>query len=205
MWRFGAVLFGLLMLAGGAATAQTEATEAVAWSDQADETRPVIRLMDNVPKATVRRIRRAPQAFLRDSAELIVGHGSGEGIGPDGLEQFIALNRAELRARAMHRLMEADLNNDGSVTGAEMSALIASASARWRGRLSLAHISADTDANGRVSWDELRAYGERVALEELSEEDAIDIRGFMAMDLNDNGLVSLGEVRRVLQLLSEAA
>lgn len=193
MIRFWHVFWVILLWAGMAA---------------AESARVVVRepgliaLMQRLPDATLKRLQQKPEKFLTEAAALILGYGAGDAIDPAGLERYIALVRAEARARAMQRLLAADLDNDGVVTAEETAALAAAASARERGRLRQGQLAADVDGDGAVTMEELRAAGQLAALDRLSEADAEVLRGFMACDLDGDGRVSLAEVREVTRLLA---
>lgn len=162
----------------------------------------LIGLMQRLPDATLKRLQNKPEKFLTEAAALIFGYGAEGAIDPAGLERYIALERAEARARAMQRLLAADLDNDGVVAAAELASLADAASARERGRLRQRHLAADVDGDGAVTMEELRDAGQAAALDKLSDSDADVLRGFMACDLDGDGRVSLEEVREVTRLLA---
>ncbi|HEX9859463.1 MAG TPA: hypothetical protein VGA75_13975 [Paracoccaceae bacterium] len=160
-------------------------------------------LMQGLPGKTVKKLRDAPERFITEAAGLILGHGGARGIDAAGIERFIALERAGHRAREMRRLLLADLDNDGAVTGAEVAVLAAAVSAGERGRLQMGHRAADADRDGAISMAELRAHAQARALEQLSDADAELLRGFIGFDLDGDGFVSVEEVTRVAQALKQ--
>jgi len=159
----------------------------------------VSELMQTLPERTLKTLRKAPDKFIEDAVTLILGYGSEAGIDLAGIEQSIAMDRAYVRAREMRRLMVADLDNDYAVSLAEIRVLISAERAGGRGRLLLGFQAADQDNNNVVSQQELRNFSQIRALDRLSEEDAARLRGFMAFDLDRDGLVQVEEVISVVQ------
>jgi len=98
----------------------------------------------------------------------------------------------------------ADLNNEGGVTGEEVAGWGRAARARERGRLSVAVLRADGNADGVVTMEEMRAFADKAALKALSESAAAGLRNLLAMDLNENGVLTLDEVIRAMRLLADA-
>ncbi len=158
----------------------------------------------DLPERLLKQMNKAKSKFLEDAAALILGYGTVDGIGPAGIEHFIASSRAEIRARAMARLLAGDLDNDGAVSGEELASLVANASATGRGRLQLSFTLADADQAGFVTAAELRAFGQTKALDLFDEAEANDWRQFMLFDLDGNGHVALPEVMEVVSMLKQA-
>ncbi|MDJ0827354.1 MAG: hypothetical protein QNJ16_17825 [Rhodobacter sp.] len=151
-------------------------------------------LLDDLPRSTVRELRKSPDRFVEEVAGIIMGYGAGGSIDAAGVERYVAVRRAYIRAREMRRLLLADLNNNGAVDEAEIGVLIGAAAATARGRLLLAFRTADADGDGRVDLGELRAYAEDKALAELTSSDADALRALMAFDIDGDGRVVLDEV-----------
>ncbi|MCX8507676.1 MAG: hypothetical protein ORN49_02150, partial [Rhodobacteraceae bacterium] len=136
---------------------------------------------------------RAPDAFVTEMTDEIASYGDASGLGPDGIERMIASDRARARARAAERIMQADLDNDGTVVRAELDNLIAISPEGTRGRLETAWRLADADGNGAVSSPEVRAYADRQALKGLTEDQAAVLRAYLVMDGNGDGVLTVDE------------
>ena len=163
----------------------------------------IVALMQSLPDKTIKKLRDAPERFVDTAAGLILGFGGSDGIDRAGIDRFIAVERANQRTRAMRRVLQADLDNDGVTTRAEMAALVATAGAAERGRLDLAFRRADTDRDGTVPMAELRAHAQLMALKDLPAADADTLRGLMDFDMDSNGRVTLDEVFRVVAALEK--
>lgn len=162
-------------------------------------------LIARTPGTMLNRMRARPDAFVEEAAGLILGYGGARGLSKADIETAVAAERARLRAREMRRLLEADLNDDLSVTRAELDVLLGAASATMRGRLLVWHRAADTDRDGTASWDELRSHARANALAGLSPEAVAAMRAMMTFDLNDDGYVVLDEVLDAMTLLGAPA
>ena len=150
-----------------------------------------------LPDRFVKRLAKARAQFLEQAAAIILGYGTARGVDPAGIENFIASGRAAIRAREIARLLAGDLNNDGALGAGELAVLMANAAASKRGQLQVAHGTADADLNGIASADELRAYGQSKALDQIDEDEAADWRRFMLFDLDHDGRVVLAEVMEI--------
>ncbi|WP_176473926.1 hypothetical protein [Actibacterium ureilyticum] len=159
----------------------------------------------SLPEEMLKKIRKSPDRFMEDAAELILGFGLERGIDADGIEDAIMVLRARVRAREMRRMLLADLDNDGTVTRAEISVLIPTEAAGRRARVMLDHMWADLDQDGRLTFAELRAHADAVALEAFSEKEAERLRGFIQFDLDGNGRVALDEIDTVVRELRRGA
>lgn len=163
----------------------------------------VLSALQGLPKQTLKQLRMAPDKFLTEAAGLILGYGGPKGIDLEGIDTFVAGERARVRARAVADLVEADLDADGSVSRRELTAVMAAASARTRGRLHLTHAAADADKDGIATATEIwRAAGEK-ALQVLDEADAETLRAFMMFDLDGDGYVTLPEVSEAADALRQ--
>ncbi len=162
----------------------------------------VIALMETLPEQTLKRLRENPQRFVTEASVLIYGYGRDGAIDAAGLQRFIALERAAVRARSMRRLLEADLDNDGAMDAGEVASLADAGSANERGRLRLAHQAADLDRDGRVTMDELRTGGQIEAMAELSDADAAILMDFMGFDRDGDDRVSVAEVKQAVSLIA---
>ncbi|MEM8654863.1 MAG: hypothetical protein AAGF36_08960 [Pseudomonadota bacterium] len=162
-------------------------------------------LVARTPGAKLSRMRARPEAFVEEAAGLILGYGGPDGLSEADIETAIAAERARLRARELRRLLEADLNNDLSVTRAELGVLLAAASATMRGRLLVWHRGADVDGDGTASWPEVRRYADMRAGHGMGTDAATGMRAMMTFDLNGDGRVHLDEVLDAMTLLGAPA
>lgn len=176
------------------------------WAAQAQDPDAGWRAVSqSLPEEMIKKIRKSPDRFMEDAAELILGFGLERGIDADGIEDAIMVLRARVRAREMRRMLLADLDNDGTVTRAEISVLIPTEAAGRRARVMLDHMRADLDQDGRLTFAELRAHADAVALEAFSEKEAARLRGFIQFDLDGNGRVVLDEIDTVVRELRRGA
>ena len=162
-------------------------------------------LAARTPGSTLERMHERPDDFVQEAAGLILGYGGPEGLRAEDIETAIAAEQARLRAREMRRLLEADLNDDLSVTRAELDVLVRAASATMRGRLLVWHRTADADDDGTVSWAELRRQANMRAGAGLSETAMAAMRAMMSFDLNGDTRVTLDEVLEAMELLGATA
>jgi hypothetical protein len=162
-------------------------------------------LAGRTPGSMLSEMRGDPDAFLEEAAGVILGFGGRDGIDAPGLEDAVAASRAQVRAREIRRLLQADLNNDLAIDRHERDVAIATASATMRGRLMNWHLTADRSGDGTVSWSELRGFAQDVSVKVLSEDRAAAIRALMVFDLDGNGRVTVAELRMALDLLGKPA
>jgi hypothetical protein len=158
-------------------------------------------LARQLPERLLAYIHRAPDRFVTSTADVIASYGGANGLGPDGIERLIASDRARLRARAVERILRADLDNDGSVSRPEMDNLIAISAEGARGRAETDWRAADADQNGTASPAEIKRFAEARALSGMSDEDATGYRAYMMMDANGDGLLTLDEVTAAVDAL----
>jgi hypothetical protein len=190
-WRLGLMLLRamlMLVLETGAAMAQeavvpvAATVAAVPGSGQA------------LPEKAMKKLRAAPEVFLRDAAGLIYGFGRDGGIDLAGIDAFVGVERARFRAKEMARYLTADTNNDGDVGRDEMAVLANAAAAGKRGGLQLGYDRADADGNGVMSQTELRGYAQGVAEAQVSDAEADDLRGILLFDADGDGVAAMEEV-----------
>lgn len=158
-----------------------------------------------LPEPMLKKIKAGPDRFLDLAALLIHGFGAGGSIDAAGIERSIALDRAGARASAQRRLLAADLDGDGAVSGAELATAAGAASAATRARLITTHSRADADGNAVVSRDELAAHAGAESLRQVSEAEAAMARAVLACDQNGDNAVTMAEVRRALAVLDPGA
>lgn len=144
--------------------------------------------------AALQRILAAPEVFLEEMGGLILGYGSDQGIDAAGIDRFLSVQRAKVRAREMRRFWLADLDDDGQVTVAELSVLIEGEGAGARGRLWRAHERADGNGDGTVTLQEARAVAAVAVQSGISGGRVDAVRALMGFDADNNGFVSLREL-----------
>lgn len=153
-----------------------------------------------MPQALAAQVQRDPTGYLEDVAVLIAGYGRNGAIDALGLQNVVAMERADARAMALRRLQGADLNGDGAIGGDEMRIKAAALASAARGRLIVYFGKADLDRDSTVSADELQTYANLVALQDFSDEKAAKIYAVMGFDQNGDAWVSVAEVRAALAL-----
>ncbi len=126
-------------------------------------------------------------------------------INAAGIDGFVALERARIRARVMQAYLGADMDNDGDAVRAEIVTLVAAMAAPKRGAVLFGFEQADADQNAVLSQIELRGFAQGVALNEMSDEDALRLQGLMTFDLDGNGFVTMPEVSAAVQAILDQA
>lgn len=187
-WLAGLTV-GLMLAAGHAAAGDLAPAEAAA----------------RLPPATQKRIARDPDRFVEIMALLIAGNGGSAGLDRDGIERHIAVERADLRAYHLRRLLAADLDNDGQVAEAELQGRAATVSAFERGLLIRAWRLADADHDRLVDPAEARAQAQAMALTGLTEAEAAVLRSLVLCDLDGDGAVSVDELAQVAAAAARGA
>lgn len=162
-------------------------------------------MLRSAPEEMATRLRSAPETFLRNAARLIHGYGTADGIDAAGIEGYIALTRARVRARAITPLLAADLNGDGKIGRDEMLAVAATLAARARGNLRIDFDLGDKNSDGLLPLDELRAFGQAKAIADLTEEETQRLMGLLVFDSDGNGWTTMPEVEAgVARILDDA-
>ncbi|WP_158623139.1 hypothetical protein [Pseudorhodobacter sp. E13] len=146
------------------------------------------------------RILAKPDRFESVIAGLILGYGNAEGLSAQGVENYLAVERSKVRVREMRRLMLADLDDDGTVTQAELFVVMSAQGASARGSLWQAHSAADKDADGAVTWAELHSQSRAVAARSAADE--ATLRSVMELDFDSDGFVSMQELREAVTLIA---
>ncbi|MGL5008250.1 MAG: hypothetical protein ACRC6I_00080, partial [Paracoccaceae bacterium] len=137
-----------------------------------------------------------------EAVTLIMGYGRDGGIDGAGIATWLAVERALARSQVMRRMVEADLDADGTVTAAEVGVIAGAAAAGVRGRIMQNHAAADGDGDGAVSAAEAGARATAVAMERVSEGDAARAMALMGLDLDGNGVLTLMEVDEVERMMA---
>ncbi len=153
-------------------------------------------------EAVLKQVQSDPEPFLGLAANLIHGFGVENGIDQQGVDRFVALERAEVRAGALRRLAVADLDFDGAVTAQEMVVLAAAAGAKSRGRLWSLFEKADGDADRTVSAPEAASFARSEAMRSFSAADEAVARAVLTFDSDANGWVTLDEVKAAVAALA---
>lgn len=151
-------------------------------------------LQKALPGGTLKQLENTPEIFMEHMAGLILGYGGPQGLDNAGVANYLAVNRAYIRAREMRRFLVADLNNDGKVTLAEMNILIQTENARARGRLLVGFYAADANSDGAVDMTESRAFAETRAAGSITQNDANLLEALVSLDLNGDGFLALDEI-----------
>jgi Ca2+-binding EF-hand superfamily protein len=170
----------------------------LAGAAQAGDGRDPAQVAAGLPQSTVARIQSGPERYAERTAEIIAGYGGADGIDANGIARYIAVTRAEARARRMGEMLAADLDNDGTITADEVASLAPLLDARQRGRLTQAHRRGDGDSDGVLTAAELQAVGEAAARRRIGAQAATALQALMAFDLDANGSVSTTELGQVV-------
>jgi hypothetical protein len=170
--------------------------------DAAETTLPAA--LSRVDAGLAKRLQRDAADVVEDAMTLVLGYGAEGAIDRAGIERSIAVERARQRAIVLRRLIEADLDADGSVTGDEIAVIAAAAEARFRGRVMMTHSSADGNGDGTVSGDEARDWAQSFAMDRMSEADAGRAFSLMGLDLDADGRLTVMELREVARMMQSA-
>jgi hypothetical protein len=157
-----------------------------------------------VDGALAKRMQRDMDDVAADAMTLILGYGTGEGIDRAGIETALAVERAVARAQVMRRIVEADLDADGTVAAGEITVIAGAAEAGLRGRIMQNHALADADGDGAVSAAEAATRAEAFAMERVSEGDAARAMALMGLDMDGDGRLTLAEVDQAARLMAAA-
>lgn len=195
-------LYCLLVLLLAAPFSVQAQAQAQAPENRIDMSRyDVSKIMRRIPEATLKRLRKFPDRFIEEMASLIYGYGGGLGIDLAGIDRFIAMDRADVRAREVRRLMVGDLDNDLVVSLVEIKALMGAKRAGMRGRLLLKFKAADRNHDNAASAAEIRDFAQMRAMERVSHDDEKRLYGLMGFDLDENGWVEMEEIILMMEAL----
>ena len=192
---FMRLILVVLALCGGVASAEVAAVA----PDPA-----MAALAQAMPAKRLKALRAAPEGYLADAARLIYATGLDGKIDAAGIETYIAVRRADLRAQSMALFLRADLNNDGAIGTDEARLYAATLAARGRADLRWGFDLADADVDGSVSPAELRSHADLTVMKALDETDAAGLRSLMLFDLDGDGTVTMDEVVGAVASLAEA-
>ncbi len=155
-----------------------------------------------LPPAVAKAVASNADKYVDGVSVLVDGFGTAGAIDRQGLQNAVALARAEARAVALRRLQGADLDGDGAIAAPELQVAAAAAAAMARGRLMLYFRQADTDGDGLVSAMELQGYAEGEALKAYGEDKAQALFAVLGFDGNGDGRVTVAEVRVAISALA---
>jgi hypothetical protein len=155
-----------------------------------------------LPEAAAKRILSDPQGFVEDAAGLILAYGGDRGLDAGGVARLVAAETARQRARAVARLLPADLDGDARIARPELAALLAQEKAAARGRLELAFREADTDADAVLTLAELYAASTARAAS-AAESAGQAARQVLACDTDGDGAATLDEVLETVRGLRD--
>lgn len=141
-----------------------------------------------------------PQRFEAFVADLILGYGTVQGINAQGLEEYLAIERAMRRMRELRLMLLADLDGEGTVTQAELFVVMSVQGANARGILWQSLRAADSDFDGNVTFKELRNHA-RKAADRSAPSDA-EVRAFPELDFDRNGFFPTLELRHAMTLIA---
>jgi Ca2+-binding EF-hand superfamily protein len=156
-----------------------------------------------LPEPLVKKVQKNPEAFVDMASGLVAGFGGPGGLGADGIETYIAIERAKARASALRRMLAMDLDDDGAVSATELEVVIKAAGAMQRGRILRSHAAADLDGDGQVEAEEVKADAEAAALRSLTVAEADLARGLLLFDRDGDGRASLAEITAGVAALDE--
>jgi EF hand len=172
-------------------------------SGEVDET-ALPAALSRVDAGLAKRLQRDADDVVEDAMTLVLGYGADGAIDRAGIERSIAVERARQRAIVLRRLIEADLDADGSVTGDEIAVIAAAAEARFRGRVMMTHRAVDGNGDGTVSGDEARDWAQAFAMDRMSEADAARALSLMGLDLDADGRLTVTELLEVSRIMQSA-
>jgi len=148
-----------------------------------------------IPETAVRQVMDDPQKYFDDMTDLIAAYGVDGAITAEQVDTSIAFEQAKARSYVMSVLADGDLNLDGVLTGDELRRTKAAISASARARLVRIFTQADADGDGKVSASEAAAFGLLAADKAVSATEIKTTKLVMAFDANDDGRVTVKEVR----------
>ncbi len=148
-----------------------------------------------IPETAVRQVMDDPQRYFEDMTDLIAAYGVDGAITAEQVDTSIAFEQAKARSYVMSVLAGGDLNCDGVLTSDELRRTKAAVSASARARLQRSFVQADVDGDGQVAAPEMTAYGQLAADKAVSPTEIKTTKLVMAFDANDDGKVTVEEVR----------
>ena len=148
-----------------------------------------------IPQPAVRQVMEDPQKYFEDMIDLIAAYGVDGAITAEQVDTSIAFEQAKARSYVMSVLASGDLNCDGVFTGDELRRTKALVSASARARLQRLFGQADADGDGQISAQEISDFGLMAADKAVSPTEIKTTKLVMAFDANEDGKVTVDEVR----------
>ncbi len=148
-----------------------------------------------IPETAVRQVMDDPQKYFEDMTDLIAAYGVDGAITAEQVDTRIAFEQAKARSYVLSVLADGDLNLDGVLTGDELRRTKAAISASARARLVRIFSQADADGDDNVSASESTAFGLQAADKAVTPTEIKTIKLVMAFDTNEDGKVTVNEVR----------
>ncbi len=162
------------------------------------------RVLERVGSKRLERWIKAPDWVVREVSLLAHSYDPGQVLTRQAIAFSIRHARAKARARARRDLLEFDLDANAIITRDEMTRVALVLSGRARGLAWLRHRRADADGDGAVNGKELAAYAQRRALDHLDDAAARARYDLMALDLDQDGILSAAEAERARVILARA-
>lgn len=154
----------------------------------------------SLPQAMQDRIAADPAAFARKLAFLAASYGEKGNLSVAALDRMAATIRARARAGETARLMAADLDGDGAISGDERRMALAALSAPRQKRLETAWAEADADEDGQVSATELAQQATAAGQRAMSPERLAEWKALMGLDADADGQLTTAEIAAALAL-----
>ena len=151
-----------------------------------------------IPETAVRQVMDDPQKYFEEMTDLIAGYGADGAITAEQVDTSIAFEQAKARSYVMSVLAGGDLNCDGVLTGDELRRTKAALGASARARLQRIFVQADADGDGKVSASEVMDFGLIAADKAVTPTEIKTTKLMMAFDANEDGKVTVEEVREGL-------
>lgn len=159
----------------------------------------------SLPQAMQDKIAADPAAFARKLAFLAASYGENGTLSAAALDRMAATVRARARAAETARLMAADLDADGAVSGDERRAALAALSVPRQKRMEAAWTEADADKDGQVSAAELAQQATAAGQRAMSQQRLDEWKALMALDADADGQLTAVEIAAALALPADKA
>ena len=148
-----------------------------------------------IPETAVRQVMDDPQKYFEDMTDLIAAYGADGAITAEQVDTSIAFEQAKARSYVMSVLVAGELNYDGVLTGDELRRTKGALSASARARLQRIFVQADADGDGKVSAGEVTDFGLIAADKAVTLTEIKTTKLVIAFDANEDGKVTVEEVR----------
>lgn len=113
--------------------------------------------------------------------------------------------QAELRLKAVAKLLRNDLDGDGAISGEEMARVRAVMSGSERSEFESEVIEIDADGDGALSAEEIAARAQAAATEQRERLAGVSLRGtsFMILDADGDDVVTVEDIRATIERVAE--